>query len=594
MRKKQWLGGLVILSLGLLGWVTWGTAQPSYNPTPVGKSSVTRKIIERTPQILPDDEPIVVLPPVSNVQPKSAPPLIVDPLGVPIHPTRLAPEPLLIPMEPERREEERPNRGGTPPPQYKMPLSELPDIAKPEQPLRSESTHSTTQPAIAMEWTGPATVKVGQTGDYTLLIRNTSTIPVQKVIVQARVPAEATVVSTEPKAEGADGVMLWELGNLLAKQERKLTIRMKTPNRGDVNCQAWVTFTGSSVMKIRVREPKLTAKIVVPEKTVVGEPVNVVLSITNSGDHPAEQVKIAATLGDGLETIRGNKLSYDLGTLAPGDSRNLTVPCITKNVGAQKCELTAEADLGLKAHDVATINVVQPRLDLTLVGPKLRYLDRKAVYTIRVTNPGDAAASNVFVTQTVPAGFKFVQADMGGQHDDMAHSIKWFVGELPPGQAKEVKCELLAIEQGEFTHKVTAHASRGMKAGQELKTAVEGLSAILMELVDVEDPVEVGGETAYEIKITNTGSKAETDVKLICTIPPQLKLKSVNAPLKYEMVGNDLVFQSLPKLSPRADVVFKIVVTAEAKGDARFKASLTSASLVEPVVKVEPTKVYAE
>jgi len=580
MRKKQLFGGLVILSLGLLGWVTWGTAQP-YNPTPVGRSSVTRKIIERAPAQIPDEDPIVI-PPVINPAKDNAP-LILSPDEAQRGPSRLVAQPIRLPDELPK-----PELSNLKPPQAE---SEMP---RAETPLRTESAHASTQPAISMEWTGPAAVKVGHTGDYILLIRNTSTIPVQKVIVQARVPGEATVVSTEPKAEGADGVLLWELGNLLAKQERKLTIRMNTPHRGDMSCQAWVTFTGSSVMKVRVREPKLAVKMAVPDKVVVGEPVNVVMSVTNTGDHPVEQLKITASLGEGLETIRGNTLSYDLGTLAPGDSRNLTVPCISKTPGAQKCDLLAEADGGLKARDVATINVVQPRLDLTVVGPKLRYLDRKAVYTVRVTNPGDAAASNVFVTQQVPAGFKFVTADLGGQHDEVSHTIKWFVGELQAGQSKEVKCELMAIEQGEFTHKVTAHASRGMKAEQELKTAVEGLSAILMELVDVEDPVEVGGETAYEIKITNTGSKAETDVKLVCSIPAQLKLKSVTAPLKYELIGNDLVFQSLPKLSPRADVVFKITVTAESKGDARFKASLTSASLVEPVVKVEPTKVYAE
>ena len=40
--------------------------------------------------------------------------------------------------------------------------------------------------------------------------------------------------------------------------------------------------------------------------------------------------------------------------------------------------------------------------------------------------------------------------------------------------------------------------------------------------------------------------------------------------------------------------MFKIVVTAQVKGDARFKASLTTASLVDPVIKVEPTKVYSD
>ena len=76
-----------------------------------------------------------------------------------------------------------------------------------------------------------------------------------------------------------------------------------------------------------------------------------------------------------------------------------------------------------------------------MVGPKMRYLDKKAVYTLKVTNPGDAPAANVFLTEVVPPGFKFVHADSGGQHDEATRSVKWFVGELGPGQSKEVKCE---------------------------------------------------------------------------------------------------------------------------------------------------------
>jgi len=57
----------------------------------------------------------------------------------------------------------------------------------------------------------------------------------------------------------------------------------------------------------------------------------------------------------------------------------------------------------------------------------MRYLDKKAIYTTKVINPGDAAASNVFITEVIPSGFKFVQADNGGQLDDAASSVKWFV-----------------------------------------------------------------------------------------------------------------------------------------------------------------------
>ena len=49
--------------------------------------------------------------------------------------------------------------------------------------------------------------------------------------MQARQPNGVNVIATEPKAEGTDGALLWELGNLLAKQERRLMIRFVAPQR---------------------------------------------------------------------------------------------------------------------------------------------------------------------------------------------------------------------------------------------------------------------------------------------------------------------------------------------------------------------------
>jgi len=213
---------------------------------------------------------------------------------------------------------------------------------------------------------------------------------------------------------------------------------------------------------------------------------------------------------------------------------------------------------------------------------------------VKVTNPGDAPASNVFITEVIPTGFKYIGADSGGQHDFAARTVKWFIGELAAGASKEVKVELEATTSGEFSHKVIATASRGIRTEKELATKVEGLSALLMEVVDTEDPIEVKSDTAYEIRITNTGSKDETEVKLVCTIPAQFKVKSVIGPVKYTVVGKEIVVENIGKLAPRADATFKVVVTAVAKGDARFKATLTSTGLTEPVTKQESTRVYED
>jgi uncharacterized repeat protein (TIGR01451 family) len=450
------------------------------------------------------------------------------------------------------------------------------------------------EPAVSIEWIGPPTAKVGQAAEFTLVVRNACNIPVQQVLVRVRVPAGMTAAATEPKALSENNVLVWELGTLLSKQEKNLQMKLVADARGDVMPQAWVTFTGSSVMQVKVREPKLVVKTAAPEKVMVGDAAAFTLTVSNPGDGAADQVRIHAVLSDGLEHPRGSKVDFEIGNLAAGETRSVQLICATKAGGQQKCEGSAEAEGGLKAADAAGVDVIMPRLDLQLTGPALRYLERKALYTLRVTNPGDAPATNVTVSDAVPVGFKVLAASDGGRHDFSTRTVSWFLGEIGPGQSREVKLEVQAINPGEHKHKAAAVAARGLRADSELLTRVEGLSALLLEMVDTEDPIEVNGDTAYEIRVTNTGSKTETDIKIVATVPDKMQFKNAQGPVRYREEGKTIVFDPIEKLAPRADAIFRINVKAAEPGTVRFKIQMTSTNLVEPVIKMEATRIYSD
>jgi hypothetical protein len=450
------------------------------------------------------------------------------------------------------------------------------------------------EPAVSLEWIGPTTAKVAAPADYTLLVRNTSNGPVQQVLVRVRLPQDIQVTATEPKATKDDTILMWDVGTLLPRQEKNLQLRLVAPNKGDIPCQAWVTFTGMAAMRVRVREPKLLVKVLAPEKVLVGDPCTFVVNVSNPGDSAAEQVKLHCDLSNGLEHIKGNKIDFDIGTLAEGETRTVQIICGTKAGGEQSCEVYAEAEGGLRATDKSVANILMPKIDLEITGPKLKYLDRKAVYTFKVTNPGDAPCYNVTLSNEIPAGFKFVQADAGGRHDFAARTVSWFLGEIGPGQAREVRLECLAVSLGEHQHKATVQASRGIRQIENIVTRVEGLSAIMLELVDLDDPIEVGAETSYEVRITNTGSKTETDVRLVCTIPDKMEFKSATGPVRHTQHGNEVIFDAIPQLAPRADAIFRVKVKTTAPGVANFRARITSTLLVDGVTKEEATRIYTD
>jgi uncharacterized repeat protein (TIGR01451 family) len=468
------------------------------------------------------------------------------------------------------------------------------DEQMPESTVTPDNTTGRQEPAISLEWVGAPTAKVGQAGAYSLVVRNACNIPVQQVLVRVRVPHGITCLETEPKGVTESNIFVWDLGTLQSKQEKVLQMKLLADQKGDVSPQAWVTFTGSSVMRIKVREPKLLLKAENPDRVLIGETAAFNLTVTNPGDGSADQVKIHAVLSEGLEHPRGQKIDFDVGNLAAGETRNVTVMCMTKSGGVQKCEVTAEADGGLHAKETASVSVITPRLDLQVMGPGLRYLGRKALYTIKVTNPGDAAASNVTVADIVPDGFKVLAASDGGRHDFSTRTVSWFLGEIAPGQSHEVKFEVQAINPGEFAHKASAVGARGLRAESELTTRVEGLSALMLEMVDTEDPIEVSSETAYEVRITNTGSKVETDIKLEASIPDKMEFKSATGPVRFHEEGKKIVFEPIEKLAPKADAIFHINVKAVEAGTVRFKIQMTSTNLVEPVIKMEATRIYSD
>jgi uncharacterized repeat protein (TIGR01451 family) len=463
-----------------------------------------------------------------------------------------------------------------------------------ELPAGADNPTGRQEPSVSLEWVGPPVAKVGQPADYSILVRNVCNIPVQQVTVRVRVPAGLSITASEPRSTADGGVLTWELGTLMARQEKNVQLKMQADVKGDVMPQAWVTFTGSSVMRVRVREPKLTIKASVPEKILVGDPAAFTLTVSNPGDGSADQVKIRANLTEGLQHARGNKIDFDIGNLAPGESRNVTLLCATQSGGAQKCEVTAEAEGNLKASDAASVNVIMPRLDLVVEGPGLRYLDRKALYTLKVTNPGDAPATNVTVADTVPAGFKVLAASDGGRHDYQARVVSWFLGEIAPGQTREVKLEVQAVNAGEYRHKATAVGARGLRAEAEKMTRVEGLAALMVEMVDTEDPIEVNGSTSYEVTITNTGSKTENDIRLVASIPDKMQFAGAQGPVRYREEGKTVVFEPIAALAPRANAIFKINVKTLDAGTVRFKIQVTSANLTDPVIKMEATRIYSD
>jgi len=110
------------------------------------------------------------------------------------------------------------------------PSANAPPTANEEHPadlgMTSDSSGNRQEPAVSLEWVGPATAKVSQPNNYTLVVRNICNIPVQQVLVRVRIPSGLSCGDTEPKAVAEGNVLVWELGALQAREEKVLSMKL--------------------------------------------------------------------------------------------------------------------------------------------------------------------------------------------------------------------------------------------------------------------------------------------------------------------------------------------------------------------------------
>jgi uncharacterized repeat protein (TIGR01451 family) len=238
------------------------------------------------------------------------------------------------------------------------------------------------------------------------------------------------------------------------------------------------------------------------------------------------------------------------------------------------------------------------KLTITAQGPAKQYVNLRARYFLNVTNTGDAPATNLLVTFTLADKAQFVMASDKGEF--LAGKVAWVLGTLRPGESRTVAVEVRATATGELCHKAAALADRGISDQTEVCTAFAGFSGLLLEMVDRDDPIEVGGQTSYPINIKNQGEAPLTNLRIRAIIPDGMMLRRAAGPTDHRVGerlprGQVLQFEPLAKLEPGESKTYEVFVQSNRPGDLRFRVEVNADQLKSgPVIEEESTRVYEE
>ncbi len=444
---------------------------------------------------------------------------------------------------------------------------------------------------LLIQHLGPAQMRANVPFTYEVQVRNLTDANLPELVVTNTLPSGFKVDSITPKPTSPEGeTASWTLAQLGPRAVQVIKISGVSNSVGELSYCTTVAFKTSTCSSMNIVEPELKLAKTAPAEVLVCDMIPVTIVVTNTGTGSVEGVKVTDTLPQGWQTGDGKgTVSFEAGTLKPGESREFSFQAKSANTGSFVNEATASEPGGLTAKASAETVVRKPVLTLSKTGPEMRYIGRPAEYRITVSNTGDAPARDTVLVDTVSGVGEFVKASDGGQFAN--GKVTWNLGTLAPGASKNVDVSFVGQRAGTIKDDavVTAYCANAQASAS---TEVRGVPAILLETVDQADPIEVGAEEVYTITVTNQGTADDNNIRIECLLPAELDFVSAEGPTKFTAEGKTVKFAPLPALAPKAKAVYRVVVKGNKAADVRFTTVLTSDMLSSPVQETESTHVY--
>ncbi len=449
-------------------------------------------------------------------------------------------------------------------------------------------------PSITLKKIAPPEIQVGKPASFEIQVQNVGRIAAHQVIVKEEIPRGVRLIDTAPPASPQSGALVWELGALQPGESRQIKIQYLPFAEGDIGSIAVAAFQVQSSVRTVCTRPQLTIEQTAPEKVLVGQAFTVRIRLSNPGTGVATKVVLEEDVPDGFIHPSGRALEYEVGSLRPGETRDLDLTLQAAKPGVWDNALVVRAEGNLAVEKSAKIEIVAPQLEVAMTGPTRRYLERQATYTVAIANPGTATANDVQLVGRLPKGMKFVAATNEGAYDPKTHAVVWALAELPPGQVGQVQLTALPVETGEQKILVEGKGSLDTTAQAEHAVSVEALAELAFEIADKADPIEVNKETVYEVKVTNRGSKTATSIRVTAVFPPDMKPLAGDGPARAEVADGRVIFEPLARLNPREEATFRIQAEGLRAGDQRIQVQVVSDDSPTPVTKEESTRVYSD
>lgn len=354
--------------------------------------------------------------------------------------------------------------------------AETPDVTTPPA-----TTKVSASPVLTITKTdSPDPVEAGADLTYTLTIGNTGNAVANNVVVTETYDANTTFVSATPAPDAGTNNQ-WAIASLAAGESKTITVTVSVASPLDngttltnvaqvVSDETPIPISDTEYTLVE-SDPDLSAtKAANPtsgSSVAPGQTITYTINYANTGNMNATGVTISDVIDANLTnvtpldggTLTGNTITWDIGNVAAGASGSVSFtadvvsPCnngtVINNTATLDSEQTEPTNTNTTTHTVSSAPVLtltktavstQTTKDVTNTGgitcsqgvadsgsvTTNEVSGTTIVYTLSYSNTGNMDATNVVITDEIPAGTTYVSNTGGGVYGSGA--VTWNLG----------------------------------------------------------------------------------------------------------------------------------------------------------------------
>lgn len=457
---------------------------------------------------------------------------------------------------------------------------------------------------------------------YTLVVANDGPSDATGVTVTDPLPADLVYDScTTPQGTCAyaAGTLAYELGTLTAGQSVTLgyatTVSGLAPGARIVNTATVSSGTpdpvpandsASYAVNVDAAADLSLTKTASPSPAVAGEPVTFTLTAHNTGPGVSENLVLSDAVpptvhvtdvspsAGACDSGTSNTVHCTLDALASGSDWTVTVTGVldaATPVGLLRNTATVTGDNDpTSSNNTATAvvrSVTTAALELTKSAPSTVIAGEQLTYSLVLSNAGPSSATDAVVSDTLPAGTRFVSASGASCAPQGSQFVRCTLGSVAP---RSTAAFTITVQVAGQTPDGTVLVNRAQASssvpgsstgiGATASTRVSAIADLATVKTVLPGVLIAGGHASYSIRVANHGPSTATDVAVGDDVPAELTITSASPASGSCTTAGNRIECHRDALSSGATwaIVVHVEVAQNAGGTITNSATATSAT----------------